>query len=315
MKRKDKYETIDTVERENTLLSFEKNILNIIKIKLASRNLIHMSDEEYLRRLYKKQMKEELNIESPQTFNEKLQWLKLYNRNPSYTKMVDKYEVRNYIEEKIGAKYLIPLIGVYEKFNEINFNNLPKQFVIKCTHDSGGNVICKDKNQLNIRKARRKIQNAMKRNYYYGNREWPYKDIKPKIIIEQYMEDESRTELKDYKFFCFNGKVKIVLVCSNRFKKLKKTFFDDKWNELNLTEGVHEKDQNLKKPINFEKMKELAEILSEEIPFVRVDFYEIDQMIYFGEITFFPQAGYEKFNPEEYDRIWGAWINLPIQKK
>ena len=292
-----------------------KNLVNNIIVKLASKNWIPMSDENYLKRIYKKRMHEELNLENPQTFNEKLQWLKLYNRKPEYVKMVDKYEPKKYVGSIIGEKYIIPTLGIYDKFEDINFDKLPEQFVIKCTHDSGGLVICKNKNELNLKKTKKKINKFLKRNYYYQCREWVYKNIKPRILIEKYMTDKTTTELKDYKIYCFNGKAKIIVVCSDRFTDLKVTYYDENWNEMNVTDVGHKKDNNIKKPVNFEEMKHLAEILSKEIPFVRVDFYEINGNVYFGEMTFFSAAGYEEFEPNEYNKIFGDWIELPKCKE
>ena len=176
-------------------------------------------DEIYLKWIYRARMDKNLDMENPITFNEKLQWLKLYDRNPLYTQLVDKYEVRKYISNIIGERYLIPLLGVYEKFSDIDFDKLPRQFVLKCTHDSGGLVVCKDKNALDMESAERKINRSLKRNYYYLQREWPYKNVKPRIICEKYMLDESNEELKDYKFLCFNGKVQCSFVCLNRGTK------------------------------------------------------------------------------------------------
>ena len=252
-----------------------------------------------------------LNLDTPQTFNEKLQWLKLYDRNPDYTKMVDKYEVRKYIKEKIGEEYLIPLIDVYDKFDDIDFDKLPNQFVIKCTHDSGGLVICKDKNNLHVKAAKKKINKFMKRNYYKVHREWPYKNVKPRIIIEKYMEDTKAKELVDYKFMCFDGEPKLSFTCSERYNNgLKVTFFDLDWNKLPFERHYPSSNKKIIKPINYDLMLKFSKILSDDIPFVRVDWYEINGKLYFGELTFYPGSGYEEFTPSKYDKIIGDFIKL-----
>ncbi len=276
-----------------------------------------LSDEAYIKLMYYCIMDRKVNLKNPQTFNEKLQWLKLYNRNPIYTMMVDKYEVKKYIAETIGEEYLIPTLGIYSSFNEIDFNKLPNQFVIKCTHDSGGVVICKDKTKLDINSAREKINKNLKNNFFYVGREWPYKDVKPRIIIEEYIDDHKNEDLNDYKFMCFNGKVKCSFVCSERRSKegLKVTFFDLDWNKMPFERHYPYSKKNIAKPENYTKMIELSEKLSKNLPFVRIDFYEVNGKIYFGEITFFPGNGTEEFTPEEYDYLLGSWIELPERNK
>lgn len=273
-------------------------------------------DEDFLKKQFRNVFRYDLNLDNPKTFNEKLQWLKLYDRNPEYTKLVDKHEVKDIVAGIIGKEYIIPTIGVWDKFEEIRFDELPQQFVLKCTHDSGGLVICKDKNEIDIKKANKKIEHSLKNNYYMQNREWPYKNIKPRIIAEEYMVDESGYELKDYKFMCFNGEVKCIFVCSEREEAdgVKVTFFDNDWNLLNFTRKYEMSKKNISKPISLRKMIELAEKLSEGIPFVRVDFYEIDKKPYFGEMTFFPGSGFEKFSPEIWDKKLGSWMDIPYKK-
>ena len=271
-----------------------------------------MDDEEYLKMLYKFRVGKKLDLQNPKSFNEKIQWLKIYDRNPLYTKLVDKFEVKEYIKEKVGEEYLIPILGVYDKFEDIDFDKLPNKFVIKCTHDSGGLVIVKNKEKLNYRKAKKKINKSLKRNYYWNTREWPYKDIKPRIIIEKYMEDEKCHELVDYKAMCFNGKVKMFFTCTERFSKdgLKVTFFDMDWNKMPFERKYKSSTNKIDKPVNFEKMVELSEKLSKDMKFVRVDWYEINGKLYFGELTFYPGSGCEKFYPEEWDYKLGKMIEL-----
>ena len=279
--------------------------------KIIKNLLNYINDEDYLKLVYAVKYRKRLNLKKPETFNEKMQWLKLNDRKERYTNMVDKYEAKKYVAERIGDEYVIPTLGIYEKFDDIDFSKLPESFVLKCTHDSGGIYICKDKKQMVISEVKEKINKCLKNNYYYDFREWPYKNVKPRIIIEKYMVDEKEQELKDYKLFCFNGKVKMILVCSNRFVDLKKTFYDSAWNKMELKEGTHDNDESvIPKPINFNKMKEYAEKLAVDTKFLRVDFYEINGKLYFGEMTFYPNAGYENFYPEKYNNIFGDWINI-----
>ena len=276
---------------------------------------INVSDETYLKLLFKSRVGYNLDLEEPKTFNEKLQWLKLYDRKPEYIKMVDKYEVKKYVSEKIGEEYIIPTLGVWDKFEEINFDNLPNQFVLKCTHDSGGIIICKDKRELNMRKARKKLTKALKKNYYLWGREWPYKNIKPRIIAEKYMEDNNTNDLKDYKFMCFNGKVKCSFVCSNRQSGLNVDFYDLHWRKLPFERHYKKSNDNIPRPKNYDLMIKLSERLAENIPFVRIDWYEINNNLYFGEITFYPGSGIEEFNPEEWDKKIGDMLQLPDKMK
>lgn len=294
---------------------FLRNPINIL-LKLDNIGILKFSDKRYLKMAYKSRIKKKLNIDKPETFNEKMQWLKLYDRNPEYTKMVDKYNVKEYIATIIGEKYIIPTLGVYDKFNDIDFNILPDEFVIKTTHDSGGVFICRNKSLINIKKAKKIINKSLKRRYYSLWREWPYKDVKPRIIIEKYMKDNENTDLLDYKLMCFNGKVKCSFVCTDRYTEdgLKVTFFDRNWKKMPFERHYPSDKKEIPKPQNYEKMVELAEKLSKGISFVRVDFYEINKKIYFGELTFYPGGGFEEFNPESYDLLLGSWIKLPNKK-
>lgn len=272
-----------------------------------------MNDERFLRRAYKMNFGVELNLNNPQTFNEKLQWLKLYDRKDIYTMMVDKYEVKKYVADIIGEEYIIPTFGVYDKFDEIDFDKLPNQFVIKCTHDSGGVVICKDKSKLDKKVARKKINKSLKRNFYYNYREWPYKNVKPRILIEKYMEDKDAGELVDYKVMCFNEKAKMIFTCTERFGDgLKVTFFDLGWNKLPFERHYPSSNKNIPRPKNLKKMIELSEKMSKDISFVRMDWYEINGELYFGEYTFYPGSGFEEFTPEEWDRKLGNLIDLSL---
>ena len=274
----------------------------------------NMDDEAYLKRKYKACMGKEIHLDSPQTFNEKLQWLKLHDRKPEYTTMVDKYAVKMYVADIIGEKYIIPTLGVWNHFDEIDFDKLPNQFVLKCTHDSGGIVICKDKNKLDLKSAKKKIEKSLKQNYYWSGREWPYKDVKPRIIAEEYMIDESGYELKDYKFFCFNGEPKMMFIATDRGSDTKFDFYDMEFNHLPFTNGHPNANKQIKKPKNYSTMLALSAKLSFGIPHVRVDFANINGKIYFGELTFFHWSGLVPFEPEEWDYKLGSWLKLPERK-
>lgn len=275
-----------------------------------------MSDEQYIRIAYRARMGKKLVLDPPQTFSEKLQWLKLYNRKPEYTAMVDKYEVKPIVAKIIGEEYIIPTLGLWNHFDEIDFDKLPNQFVLKCTHDSGGLVVCKDKSKLDRKAAKGKIEQCLKNNFFWGMREWPYKNVKPRIIAEQYMEDEQTKELRDYKFFCFDGEVKALFIATERMKEGEETkfdFFDENYNHLPFTNGHPNAEVLPQKPECFEEMKALAAKLSKGIPHVRVDFYEVNGKVYFGEMTFFHWSGFTPFVPEEWDYTFGSWIKLPIK--
>ena len=281
---------------------------------LSNRGINLFNDKTYLKIRYYATFKKNLNLQNPQTFNEKLQWLKLNDRKDIYTKMVDKYEAKSYVSKIIGNKYIIPTLGIYNNFDEIDFNKLPNQFVIKCTHDSGGLVIVTDKSKLDIEKSKKKINKSLKRNYYYLGREWPYKNVKPRIIIEKYMKDNSINDLMDYKFFCFNGKCKFFKIDFNRLTKHQANYYDTKGNILPFGEEICPPDfaKKLELPVNLKKMINLAEKLSQNITFLRVDFYEINGNIYFGELTFYPASGFGKFQPEEWDLKLGNLIDLSM---
>lgn len=294
-----------------------KNIIKKIIIYLDNRRIVTLNDKLYLKILYKDILGKELSFKNPKTFNEKLQWLKLYNRNPIYTKMVDKCEVKEYVGKIIGMEHIIPTLGVWDKYEDIDFKNLPNQFVLKCTHDSGGIIICRDKEKYNYLEAKNKVNKCLKNNYYYSSREWPYKNVKPRIIIEKYMHDEETDELRDYKFYCFNGKPIYLYVSEGleNHSTAKIGFFDMNFKPAPFGRSDYKKfDENPKKPYNFEEMKKLAEKLSKNIPFVRVDLYDVNRKIYFGELTFSPCGGFMPFEPIEYDQILGDMLRLPKEK-
>ena len=276
-----------------------KNILSILEyIEYCKRHFVN--PEKYIPKIFKKRVGYELNLKHPETFNEKMQWMKLYYKNPTYATFVDKYAVKAYVAQTIGKEYVIPTLGVWNSFDSINFSQLPEQFVLKCTHDSGGLVICKDRKTLNWNEARKKISKSLGFNYYYMGFEWPYKNVKPRIIAEKYLEDNETKELRDYKFFVFNGEVRALFIASNRNKdkEVNFDFFSADFEHLPFERGHKNAIQVPEKPLLFDEMKILAQKLSKDIPFVRIDFYEVNGKIYFGEMTFFPGCGWEPFVPE-----------------
>lgn len=270
-----------------------------------------MNDEKYLKKKYKLIFHKELDLENPKTFNEKLQWLKLHDRKPQYSMMVDKYEAKKYVASIIGEEHIIPTLGVWERFEDIDFSKLPDQFVMKTTHDSGSIVICKDKSSFNIKEAKKKINKSLRRNYYLEHREWPYKNVKPRIIAETYMADVTGI-LSDYKFFCFNGIPKIMYISKDNSDNPGTDFFDMDFNHLNLK--MRDNNSNIlpDKPLSFLEMKKYAELLSKGIPHLRVDFYLINNSVYFGELTFYHMAGFQKVTPESWNEKLGDWINLDL---
>lgn len=274
-----------------------------------------LPDRLYLRFVFKGMVGYKLNLKEPRTFNEKIQWIKLHDRKPEYINMVDKYEVKKIVTELIGEKHIIPTIGVWDHFDEIDFNSLPNQFVLKCTHDSGGIVICKDKSQIDLEEVRKKIEKCLKVNYYWVGREWAYKNVQPRIIAESYMVDESGYELKDYKIFCFNGVARMMFVASDRQESNEETkfdFYDMEFNHLDVKNGHPNTSKIISKPKSFDIMKHYAEVLSANIPLARIDFYDINGQVYFGEITLAHYSGFCPFDPIEWDYIFGDMIELPI---
>lgn len=277
------------------------------------------NDEFFLKMKWRiSDMQYPLNLENPQTYCEKLQWLKLHNRKPIYTTMVDKAEAKKYVASIIGEEYIIPTIAIWDSADKIDWDILPNQFVMKCTHDSGGIVICKDKSKLDKFEAYKIMKKGLKRRYFWQNREWPYKDVTPRIIVEEYLEDIKTRELRDYKFFCFDGSVKALFIASERQKRGEETkfdFFDDNFNHLPIING-HPNARLLPEiPSHYEEMKTLAAKLSKGLPHLRVDFYEMNGKIYFGELTFFHWSGMVPFEPVEWDYKFGEWIILPSEIK
>lgn len=272
------------------------------------------SDKRFLQMKFRLEMGQKLDLENPKTFNEKLQWLKLYNRKPEYTTMVDKYAVKEYVANIIGKEHIIPTLGVWNSIDEIDWDALPNQFVLKTTHGGGGGgiVICKDKGVLDKEKAKKTLQKSLDGDIYWNYREWPYKDVPKRIIAEQFMSNNGK-DLEDYKIHCFNGEPKFILVCSNRYGKgaMIDDFYSPDWELMDVRRPGHPKSERASKtPQQLKQMLELSRVLSTNIPFLRVDFYIINNQIYFGELTFFPASGMSKFEPKEWDYTFGNYLKL-----
>ena len=298
----------------NKIIKYIKKTKLIIIYLMNKNFFFFLPDKVYLKWKFRLIMGYKLNLRNPQTFNEKLQWLKLYDRKPIYTTMVDKYEAKEYVKNIIGEEHIIKTLGIYNSYEEIDFDLLPNKFVIKPTHTSGDVYLCDNKSKINHKELKRKIKKWLKRDYYMVHREWPYKNIKPRIIIEKYLCNEKNKELIDYKISMFNEKHAYTLVCSDRKTDLKFTFFDNKDNFIELTQENCPNDKNVKLPINYKKMLELAQKISKGTIESRIDFYDINGKIYFGEITFFDSAGFGEFNPEEYDLKFGQMLKLPKRR-
>ena len=287
-----------------------KNILQRGICRLARNGRLNwMPDKLYLQVMYIANMWKILNLKNPKTFNEKLQWLKLYDRKPEYTMMVDKYRVREYIAKTIGEEYLIPLLGVWEDPDDIDFDALPDQFVLKPTHASGNVLICRDKTTLNQNECRRMMKQWLKREYFWNAREWPYKKVKPRIVAEKMIDDK----IVDYKFFCFNGEPRLLYLSKGLedHATASISFFDLELNRLPFQRSDFQpfKDEPIK-PENYEEMLGIARKLAEGFTFIRVDLYSVDGKTYFSELTYYPCAGYMPFEPTEWDYKLGGWIEL-----
>lgn len=297
----------------NIVNKFKTNKTAILASILRRLSFLFKDDELYLKLIYLFELHRWLDLNNPKTFNEKLQWLKLHDRRLEYTTMVDKYAVKEYVAKIIGNEHIIPTLGVWNSFDEIDFNTLPKQFVLKTTHGGGGMavVICKDKNNLNLKKAKQILDKSLKSDIYANYREWPYKNVPKRIIAEKYMPSDNG--LIDYKVHNFNGIPKFILVCRNRYgtTPMAETFFSDKWEKLDLKRPGHP-NPNMEKPESLQEVLDFSALLSKDLPFVRTDFYIIDGKVYFGEITFYPASGLSPFYPEIYDRIFGDLLKIPI---
>lgn len=273
-------------------------------------------DKLYLKMMFYKHFKRNLNFKRPETFSEKLQWLKMNDRKPEYTVFVDKYKVREYIKGKIGEEYLVPLLGVWNDASSIDFSKLPNQFVLKCNHDSKSTIICRDKSQLNKQQAVEKLNKRLNLNAYWYGREWPYKNVKPLVIAEQYLKSEKDESLTDYKVLCFNGKAKYVQVyCGRGTDHYTLDYYDMEWNIMRIEQkGIKLTEQPLKKPVFLDEMISLSEVLAKELIHARIDWYYVNGQLYFGEITFFDGSGFVPFLKEQDDTLLGNLIKLPIDE-
>ena len=270
-------------------------------------------DETYLRLLFLRAMGYELNLDNPKTFNEKLQWLKLHDRNPLYTTLVDKYRVKPWVAERIGEEHVTKTYAMWENADDIDICDLPERFVLKTNHDSGGVAICRDRSTFDLEAAKKKLKVSLGNNYYWAWREWPYKDVRPCVFAEEYLDPSvPGGDLYDHKLFRFTDGRLVTLAMTDRYTDgvLSKTFFDEEWHALPIGEGGHPTRPDLAKPEAFEQMKELAGKLGEGMSFVRVDFYESNGGLYFGEMTLYPNSGFEHFDPVEWDAAFGSWIDL-----
>ena len=272
-----------------------------------------LSDEEFLKKVFPKYMGYPLDLENPKTFSEKLQWLKVNYREPIQTVMVDKHEAKHFIAHRVGDQYIIPTLAVWDSVEDIDFDALPNQFVLKCTHDSGGIVICKDKSSLDRKATKAKLSASLQRDYSRIAREWPYKDVPRRIIAEEYLSELGNNEILDYKMYCFHGEPKITVVCSDRFSKTgtRMNFYDIDWKPMGIHFGHYPPlSTEFPRPETYDEMLRLAMELSKDCPFLRVDFYEIKGRLYIGELTFFPGAGLEQFCPMTKDYELGEWLHL-----
>ncbi len=291
---------------------FDKNYRFLVNANHGLYN--YMSDKKYLKRKFYAQNKVKLNLDNPLTFNDKLNWLKLYDRNDEYIKMVNKYTAKQWISDRIGDKYIIPTIGVWEKVSDINFDELPQQFVIKCTHASGANIICTNKSKLDIRKLKKKLNKWMRKNWFWYGREWPYLNCKHQIIVEKFMVDDNDntgdSATTDYKFFCFNGEPKVMYISKDKSHDPRTDFFDMNFNHLPIVIKDPNSDKLPEKPDQFEEMIELSKKLSVGFRHIRIDFYVFNSKIYVGELTFYHCSGFSIIKPYEWNVKMGEWISI-----
>ena len=273
-------------------------------------------DKLYLKIMFWADMGYRLDLNNPQTYSEKLQWIKLYDHNPLYTQLVDKIAVKDYVKAKVGESIIIPTLKIWDSPSEIDLSLLPEQFVLKTNNGGGSNgvIVCKNKSSFNIKEAKQKLNKSLRNSIYRTHREWPYKNVRPKVFAEKFMQDESGYELKDYKFFCFDGEVKALFVATDRYlgeHKVKFDYYDRDFNHLDLRQS-HENAENpmTVPPKNYEDMISVAEKLSKGLKHVRVDLYNINGSVYFGEMTFFHYSGLVPFRPNKWDTIWGQWLKL-----
>lgn len=285
------------------------NVLKTGKDRLIELMKPAVPDEIFSAWQYRRLMGYPANLREPKTFNEKIMWLKLHYRDPRFVNLADKYEVRSYIKDMLGEEVLTRCYGVFDRVEDINLDALPDRFVLKTTHGSGQTVICKDKSQVNWPEAFARLKGYLQKNYYYYAREWVYKGIKPRIICEEFL-DQNGEPPWDYKFWCCSGNCEFISVHVDRFKEHKQVCYNARW-ERQVYRSKTEYEEPVPRPQNFDKMLEYAHRLARGLPFLRIDFYNINGKIYFGELTFFPDAGMSHFYPQKYDEILGEKIQLP----
>ncbi len=293
----------------------KRSYLQRLISKMISKGIFNfLSDKTFFKLAFWARLNQKLDLENPISLNEKIQWLKLNDRKESYAKIVDKFAVREFIKETLGEEYLVPLVGgPWNSFDEIDFDLLPNNFVLKTTHDSGGVVVVPDKSKMDKVAAKKKIVKSMKNNYFYPNREWPYKNINPQIIAEEYLVDSSGSELKDYKIICFNGKPENVMVCTGRIlNQVKFYFFDWNWKFLPLNYGdeLLPSDFSIPKPQKLDEMRSIATKLSAGYDLIRIDLYEANNQIYFGEMTLYPDSGFDRDITKNTDLMFGKKLHL-----
>lgn len=264
----------------------------------------------YLKMVYKIKTGKKLNLKNPTTFTEKINWLKVNDIHPEYSDYVDKIKVRDIVKEKLGEDICFPLLGVWDKYEDIDFTTLPDKFVLKCNHDSGSVKIIKDKSEIDHKEFKKFFKSRLKLNTYVLGRDYPYKNIKPKILAEKYMTPTGEADIKDYKFFCFDGKPEVMFIISGRSGDTRQDFFDMDFNHLDIINVYGPSDEKIEKPLLFEEMKALAEKLAKNMRFVRVDLYEINNKLYFGEYTFFSGGGFWLFNPDKWEKKLGEMIKI-----
>jgi len=263
---------------------------------------------------YRLEMGKKLNLKNPHTLSEKVQWLKLNDRNPIYVRLMDKYEVRQYIKSEVGEQYLVPLIGLYDTVDEIPFEALPNQYVIKCTHDSGSVIFKNAANLISTQDIKTHLAKALQTNYYYQHREWGYKDIRPRVICEHLIHTRDGNQPRDYKYFCFDGEPRFLVVVTDRATGAMMNFYDLEWNVLPVTQHYPPINYVLDRPGKFSAMIDIARKLAQGFRHMRVDMYlDAEENIFVGELTFYHFAGIVKFEPEEYDEYFGRFFHLPIQ--
>jgi hypothetical protein len=291
---------------------YEKAKGKVLYILKLDQRLRHWDDERYLKLVYRLRFGRRLNLSNPRTYNEKLQWLKLNYRVPGQSFLVDKFDVKAWVAERIGEEHVIPTLGVYDSADSVDFDALPDRFVLKCTHDSGGIVLVRDKKSADFEQIRARLRRSLQRNYFYGGREPQYLEIVPRVIAEPFLEDDTQGQLIDYKFFCFDGEVKALFVATDRATgHVKFDYFDADFNPLYIHQPYPNSAVLPEPPARFAEMFDIAQRLSAGHPHVRVDLYEVNGRVFFGELTFFHFGGMQPFHPSKWDRIWGDWLTLP----